>query len=312
MLFRSILLIVGNVAGGISGKAISQDKAADLVLNFVKAQAGEGAELVDVSSESGLYKVTVLFQGSQVPLYLTKDGKNLVQGVLPLTLLDLQPKPSESQPSTEDIPKTDKPKVELFIMAMCPYGTQVEKGIIPALEALGDKVDFNLRFVSYAMHGKNELDENTNLYCVQKEAPEKLYDYMKCYLGVNDPSKWESCISDVGISKSKIDACVSSTDSEFKITELFNDKSSWNGGKYPQYNVDKDLNTEYGVKGSPTLVINGQVISSARDSASYLDAICQAFNNAPEECGTKLSSDSPSPGFGYDTSGSSGSAGSCS
>ena len=44
-------------------RSISQDKAADLVLNFVKAQAGEGAELVDVSSESGLYKVTVLFQG---------------------------------------------------------------------------------------------------------------------------------------------------------------------------------------------------------------------------------------------------------
>ena len=61
----AILLIVGNVAGGISGKAISQDKAADLVLNFVKAQAGEGAELVDVSSESGLYKVTVLFQRSE-------------------------------------------------------------------------------------------------------------------------------------------------------------------------------------------------------------------------------------------------------
>ena len=197
-------------------------------------------------------------------------------------------------------------------MAMCPYGTQAEKGIIPALEALGNKIDFHLRFVSYSMHGKNEIDENTRLYCVQKEAPKKLYDYMKCYLNENDPSKWESCISEVGIDKSKIDSCISSVDSEFKITELYNDKSTWNGGRYPQYNVDKGLNDEYGVRGSPTLVINGQVVKSARDSASYLDTICQAFNNAPEECGTKLSSTSPNPGFGYGSSGSSGSSGSCS
>ena len=105
----AIILIVGSVSGGIGTKTISEDKAADLVLGFVESQVGSEAELVDVSLENGLYQVTVLFQGSEVPLYVTKDGKNLVQGVLPLSLLNevpqeprLEPEPTISTYSEED------------------------------------------------------------------------------------------------------------------------------------------------------------------------------------------------------------------
>ena len=70
-----IMLIFSNVSGGVSGKTISEDKAAELVLGFVESQIGSEAELVDVSLDSGLYKVTVLFQGSEVSLYVTQDGR---------------------------------------------------------------------------------------------------------------------------------------------------------------------------------------------------------------------------------------------
>ena len=36
------------------------------------------------------------------------------------------------------------PEVELFIMSHCPYGTQTMKGIVPVVELLGDKIDFEL------------------------------------------------------------------------------------------------------------------------------------------------------------------------
>ena len=79
--------------------------------------------------------------------------------------------------------------------------------------------------------------------------------------------------------------------------------SSGKGEEY--YNVDKALSESYGVRGSPTLVINGIVVQSGRDATSYLSAICSAFNNVPEECGTlTLSSTSPSPMWGWDESGS--------
>ena len=83
----AIILIIGSLPGmGITGNVISEDEAVELVLDFVESQVGGEVELIGVSSESGLYKITIFFQDSEVPLYVTKDGKNLVQGLLPLSL----------------------------------------------------------------------------------------------------------------------------------------------------------------------------------------------------------------------------------
>ena len=97
-----------------------------------------------------------------------------------------------------------------------------------------------------------------------------------------------------------------SPDTEFKITELLNDKASWSGGQFPQFLVHDAENKQYSVRGSPTLVINEQIVSSARDSASYLATVCSAFNTAPEECNEKLSGVSPSSGFGLDSAAATG------
>jgi len=124
----AIILIIGSVTGGITGKTISEDKAADLVLGFVESQVGGEVELISVSSESGLYKVTVLFQGSEVPLYVTKDGKNLVTGgVIPLSLLEQTDSQQTQQASTpEVIAYSEDDLVKLSEFSSC----LAEKGLI--------------------------------------------------------------------------------------------------------------------------------------------------------------------------------------
>ena len=55
-------------------------------------------------------------------------------------------------------------------------------------------------------------------------------------------------------------------------------------------------------------------VNSARDPASYLDTICQAFSDGsvPEECGEQLSTTAYSAGFGYNAgTTTSGSAAQC-
>ena len=37
-------------------------------------------------------------------------------------------------------PKKEKPEVELFVMSHCPFGTQIEKGMLPVARLLGDKI----------------------------------------------------------------------------------------------------------------------------------------------------------------------------
>ena len=290
----AIILIVGSFpVVGITGGVISENQAAELVLGFVESQ-GESVELVDVNLEDGLYKVTILYRGLETPLYVTKDGKNLILSLLPLSLLELQEEPESADLG---IVKSDVPKVELFIMAYCPYGTQAEKGFIPAIKTLGDNIDAKIRFVYYAMHDKLELDEQLKEYCIQEEQPDKFLDYLECFLEDGDSDR---CIIEVGIDENELNSCVSKIDSEFKITEKYNDKSTWLNGKYPLFDIDKDLNEQYDIGGSPTLVINGKVVSSGRDSASYLDVICQAFNEAPSECSLELLDMTYSPGFGYE------------
>ena len=204
--------------------------------------------------------------------------------------------------------KKEIPEVELFVMSHCPFGTQIEKGILPVVELLGNKIDFNVRFVYYAMHGEQEVREEARQYCIQKEQNDKYLDYLKCFLEAGNS---EECLVTAKIDTDKLDSCVEQADEEFDITANLEDTSSWLSGSYPLFNTDLELNQKYDVGGSPTLVINGVVASVARDPASLLDAICTGFEEKPTECSEELSSLSYGTGFGFTQAAQNTDVGSC-
>ncbi len=205
--------------------------------------------------------------------------------------------------------KTDKPTVELFVMSHCPFGTQAEKGIIPVVNLLKNKINFYVKFVDYSMHGKWEIDENTLQYCIQKEEPKKYIPYLTCFL-----EKWDTvwCEKKVWLDMNKINECIKKADKEFNIEKNYNDKTSWVSGRFPKYEVNEKGNLKYNVQGSPTLVINGVVVQPQdRSPESYLKLICSAFKNPPAECKKALSTKSYDPGFGWTQSWKPAPAGSC-
>ncbi len=203
-----------------------------------------------------------------------------------------------------------KPTVELFVMAYCPYGTQIEKGILPTIKALGNTVDFAVKFCDYSMHGEKEVDEEMTQYCIETQQSDKYQAYLGCFLQAGNST---DCLKSTGIDTTKLATCVSQTDSQYKVTASFNDKSTWIGGNYPPFAVYESDNKKYNVQGSPTLVINGVTTSASRDSKSLLDAICKGFTTKPAACSQKLSTAAPAPGFGTttDTTGTASSAGGC-
>jgi glutaredoxin len=205
-------------------------------------------------------------------------------------------------------PKVDKPDVKLFVMSYCPYGLQAEKAMLPVMKLLGSKADITINFVDYIMHGEKEVYENLRQYCIQKEQRGKFYNYLLCFVQSGD---YEKCLSEAGVDRGKLEACMNSTDRAYNITNLLNDRSTWLNGYYPQFPIESDLNDLYGVRGSPTLVINGQQVSVARSPEAYKQAICNAFNNPPSECSTTLSNQQTSPGISPINSTSSSSSGSC-
>ena len=296
---------LSSISKSVKGETIlnpeeAKNKVVDyIVKNLVKE--GTKVEMKNISEENGIYKLELNISDQEVVSYMTKDGEKFFVSAMDMSK-ELKTASDNESASAEitEAPKSDKPVVELFVMSYCPYGTQIEKGILPVVKTLGNKIDFQLKFVDYAMHDKKELDENLFQYCLQKNQPEKLMAYLECFLKKGQGTE-EACIVQAKVEKEKISNCVNETDKEFKVTESYKDKSAWKGGNFPPFDVEKADNEKYKVQGSPTLVINEAVISSGRDAMSLLKTICSAFNNSPAECQTELSAESPSPGFGEGT-----------
>jgi hypothetical protein len=299
------------------GGGVGSSKAGNNLVNYFNAQGGGTIEFVSADEfGSSLYEVTILTsEGEEYPAHVTQDGKYWVQLISPLSVEEVE----EEVADEGVIPVTDKPLIELFIMTHCPYGTQAEKGFIPTMKILDSVADFKIRFVHYYLHtGEGqEPDETPVQICIREEQEEKFIPYLECFLegdGVspyngNDP---ETCMQEVGVDKTEVDECISS------------------GRADEYYEIDSQLSKDYGVAGSPTLVVNGVrlgydsqsctvaqqdsgeciIYSQGRSSSAYADTTCQAMNEVSELCARTFDSESPSPGFGY-TSASGGSTASC-
>ncbi|MBI2046623.1 hypothetical protein HYT26_00460 [Candidatus Pacearchaeota archaeon] len=285
----SLILAVFMLRGGVTGNIIGESEIGEKALGFFNTQLSKtSGTLNSVKEVSGIYEVIINAGGKNIPLYFTKDGNFIYPGseLMPVTEAtgDTTSQPSQTQ-------KSGKPKVELFVMTYCPYGTQAEKGLIPVLKLLGNKIDGKIRFVHYFMHGEKEEQETYNQLCIREEQAGKYLSYLECFLEDGDSSR---CLTEAGIDKTRLNSCMKSKAKDY-------------------YKSDSALSNGYGVQGSPTLIINGQEASSGRSSSALLSAICSAFNNEPEECNEQVSSQDPAPGFGYAGAGShsGGNAGSC-
>jgi hypothetical protein len=111
------------------------------------------------------------------------------------------------------------------------------------------------------------------------------------------------------INETVLNDCIVLTDAKYKITENYNNQSTWRSGRYPLFPVFEVDVANYGVTGSPSLFINGEKANVERNSAALLSAICASFKNPPVACSTELSTAVPSPGFGSGTGASAGSCG---
>ena len=293
----------------LSAQEVAQ-KAVDY-LNDNLLSEGFSASLISATEKEDIVKVSFSIADQEYNSYVTKSGDLFfVEGI------NLNEKIVQAG---EEVVQSERPEIQLFIMSYCPYGLQVQKVFLPVYELLGDKVDMNIRFVSYVMHEKEEIDENLRQYCIQKEEKEKYDDYLSCFIeeGSYDEENFGICLERTNIDQDKMNDCIVEADQSYNIYSQYEDQSTWLGGSYPRFDVELDLNEQYGVGGSPTLVINGVVVASAQQNCpagkecviisdmkrtpeGYKKIICQAFIDQPEECSQILSDESFGAGFGFE------------
>lgn len=270
------------------------------VLEYIKESvAGDmTASVVNIEEKKGVYELDLKIGEQEFTSYTTKDGRFLFPSGIDLDEF------FSSLEASKEVSKSEVPDVKLFVMSYCPFGLQAEKALLPGWRLLKDEANIGIYFVNYIMHEKKEIDENLRQYCIQKEESEKYTSYLECFAGDGD---YENCLDKTAIDQGRLSLCMEQADDEFKVSENYENKDSWLNGKYPKFEIHSDLNIEYKISGSPTLVINGRVANiQDRSPEAFKEAICEAFETRAEECSQKLSEEAASPGFGWETGGPSG------
>ncbi|RKU30034.1 hypothetical protein C6499_07410 [Candidatus Poribacteria bacterium] len=167
---------------------------------------------------------------------------------------------SRTEPSLKEILEQRmrgpmKPQVELFVMSFCPFGVQAEEELLPFIEKYGDAVDFNLRFIANlveepdseeskftSLHGEVEVIENLRQIAVSQLYPDQFFDFLLCR-AKHLKSAWTQCAEKLGLDIDKINKEMESE----RTKRLFE--------------VDIQRSEALGIRSSPTLVVDGKVIS---------------------------------------------------
>jgi len=297
------------IIDGSEGDALSVEEVGDKVLeqlNSYLLKPGYEAEITSAEETNGMVqidvKITADGQEQEVSFFASNDGRYLF--LSPPADMESPPQadPADStdpaQPPEGVYPKSDMPNVKMFVMAFCPYGEQAEDGMGPALEVIGEFVDFEPHFVIYnsygdngpnycieddsgrycSMHGTTELNEGLRQAVVWKYYPEKWWDYVNkinadCS-NSNVETCWTGAAEAAGLSVSDIEA-------------------KFEAEKFELAAAEYALNVQFGVRGSPSIFVNDVKYAGARSPDAFKSGICSAFNTAPEECGETLAGAAP-------------------
>ena len=293
-LLLSIILAAFYVGPGnvVTGEFLDSKTAGKKAVEYINNNLVETETVMfkNVSDIGFVYEVLTTYQGRDIPVWITKDGKFLFVA-RPYNTSESLPR---QEPEEFDAPNREKANIKFFVMSFCPFGNQAESGLEPVYRLLGEKVEWEPHYVIYSdyasgypdycldenntycsMHGIQELNQDVRELCVWKSYEHSLWwDFVikindKCN-SRNADTCWEDVARDVGIDVEKIKECQKNEAVELLQKEL-------------------ELNQEYGIRGSPTVFVNDVPYNGARTPEAYKNAICSGFEDPPEECETTLS-----------------------
>lgn len=282
----AVIIISMIISPRFTGNAVSNQ-----AVSFFKTVQGIDINVSSIKYVSGMYEMDVSANGQNAKVYMTRDGK-YIGSMSSIQEIEAATTESANQASaTEEIPQTDKPTVELYVMSFCPYGVNAENNILPVIKLLKDKIDFKIKFIVdvngdkiedvSSLHGLNEAKEDARQVVIMKYYPDKYYDYLQefnanCYPLSRDDAGLDKCWKDtaksLGMDVTKIETAAYGSEG---INLLKQDAAD---------------DSKYSVTGSPTLMINGVKSSSIYQGTSAAQtAICSAFNTAPSDCSNSAS-----------------------
>lgn len=270
----------------LSAKSVAEHTV-DFINNYLLQ--GQKAKLLDYGEKNGMYWIKIRIGGNVYESYISKDGKLLFPSAINMEERSRLGGEERERVTCEDLPKAEKPVLRAFVVSYCPFGLQMMRILdeiieeIPELREyievryIGDIVEGNIT----SMHGPKEAMENLRQICIREEQEEKFWDYLACFMKKGETEK---CLDEAGVDRSELRACM---------------KDSERGIKYAS--EDFEMNRRFGISGSPTLVLNDEIVSEfdfgGRTAEAVKTIICCGFSDVPDFCSKELSTQEAARGF---------------
>jgi thioredoxin 1 len=182
--------------------------------------------------------------------------------------------------------KSDQPLLVAYVVSHCPFGLQMQRIMANLTDSIPEAAKYmEVRYIGSAfdngtitsMHGKEEAAENLGQICIREEQPNKYWDYVKCYM---KEGKSGECLKSASIDVAKMNSCTNDTT---------------RGVAYAR--KDFDVAKNYSITGSPTLMMNGKIVSesdfgtnttNSRSPEAIKELLCCGFKTQPYFCKEQL------------------------
>jgi hypothetical protein len=292
------------------GQSLSVDQAAELISAYLISELGEQSEMtiLSIDDEGALYKIKLEIDGQNFLSYLSKDGSLLFPTAIRLFV-----------PGDQSLPLASRPKIELFAMALSPFGSLVQEQLIEAVSWFDDSVDFSFRYILFDQLGQENCLDQEERYCspegvadveqavrelcVAKYQPEKLIDFVLASNQLIDPEDYnsllnhqeniENVILDLDIDLDQLDECFQQEAFELLEQELVRQNQKYRvmrPGNYIDAFGEYQTEAVIGCNDS-CLLINEMIYGQSQElhylmAEDYREIICSSFSkrSEPEIC----------------------------
>ena len=272
--------------GGINGNVIGEDNAAKSLISFIESQSNgqpSGVSVLSTEQDGQLYKVTVDYQGQNVPLYVSLDGKYLISSVIPLDPNAGTPSDSGADSGANtgtpinveigESPVKGKENAPVTIVEFsdyqCPYCGRFFEETLPSIQK------------NYIDTGKVKL--------VYRDFPLGFHPMAipsaqaaNCARETGGDSAYFKMHDKIFAEQNKLDGGSVSSTVQFTTEDIkkwakdigYDIGSCLDSDKYAsEIQKDQQDGQSYGVQGTPAFFINGQLVSGAQPYQAFKQII---------------------------------------
>ncbi len=272
----AVITLVAFYGSNSSSDIVSEDVAVDKLVSFIKNQNQDAGEIKinSVEQEGQLYKIILDYQGQDVPVYVSLDGKYLFSDIIPLNEgINLNPTTSNVEVEIGNSPLKGDIEAPVTIIEFsdyqCPFCAKFFQQTLPLIEEeyiKNGKVKLVYKdFPLISIHPEAKKSAEA-ARCVREQKGDEGYFKMhdKLFENSQDLSieNYKNWARTIGVNTEKFDKCLDE-------------------GKYGDA-VEEELayGESLGVTGTPAFFVNGKMISGAQPFEVFKQIIDAELKNS--------------------------------